>query len=68
MSNESMANYITDTPSEIAEYLAEINQLKQQLSERDALENIAKQVDSGYLLVSNLYAQECLSKLTKDER
>ncbi len=37
MSNESMANYITDTPSEIAECLAEINYLKQQLAVRDEL-------------------------------
>ena len=31
MSNESMANYITDTPSEIAECIAEINSLKNDL-------------------------------------
>lgn len=43
-----MANYITDTPSEIAECLAEINYLKQKLAERDELILELEKVRSFY--------------------
>lgn len=51
MSNEAMANYITDTPSDIAELLAENKSLESQLTE-------ARELVKGLVGVLVFYAKD----------
>jgi hypothetical protein len=44
MSNESMANYITDTPSEIAELLATNKELEQRLQKWDEVVKVCNEL------------------------
>ena len=65
MSNESMANFFTDTPSDIAELLAENDSLKKALTKKgaelerlkDCLLKYAKSHESIELLARNIVEQ-----------
>ena len=63
MSNESMASYVTDTPSDIAELLAEIKALEAKNGELEnrinVLEFHLQEIADSDLVASNL---RCMAK------